>query len=83
MVNEYVRKKIYSDSNGNSKLFWKKVNKMNDGKIENCCKIKKEKQIAGIAEDKVHYAWKIYKITVADYMRKKSENRHYNDGKDC
>ena len=39
-VNEQFGRKMNQDVNGNRKLFWKEVIKVNGGKVESCRKIK-------------------------------------------
>ena len=38
-VNEQFRRKINQDLNGNMKLFWKEVSKVNGGKVESWSRI--------------------------------------------
>ena len=39
-VNEQFGRKMNEDMNENRKLFWKKVNNSNEGKVESCSRIK-------------------------------------------
>ena len=48
------------DVNGNRKLFWKEVSKVNGGKVESCSRAKDGKRRLALSEVEVRRIWKKY-----------------------
>ena len=53
-------RKINQDVNGNRKLFWKEVSKVNGGKVENSNSIKDGNGSLVLEEAEVPRIWKVY-----------------------
>ena len=48
------------DVNGNKKLFWKEVSKVNGGKVDSCNRIKDGNERLELGEDEVKRIWEEY-----------------------
>ena len=57
-INELFRRKMNEDVNGNIKLFWKEMNNLKGGKVENWSRIKDENGRLVQEEDEVQRIWK-------------------------
>ena len=56
-VNEQFERKMNQDVNGNRKLFWKEVSKVNGGKVESCSRIKYRNGWFASGEDEFQRIW--------------------------
>ena len=59
-VNGQFRRKMNQSVDGNRKLFWKEVSKVNEGKVENCSRIKDGNGRPVLEEEEVRRIWKEY-----------------------
>ena len=59
-VREQFGRKMNQDVNGNRKLFWKEVSKVNGGKVENSNRIKDRNGRLVLEEAEVQRIWKEY-----------------------
>ena len=65
-VNEQFGRKMNQDVDGNKKFLWKKVSRVNGGKVESCSRIKDENRRLALGEDKVQRIWKYYFVDLCN-----------------